>query len=225
MSVVSPVLSQEIWKHVLEYTSVCTVSVMDTILLEETCEMGERIAFDEETGIMRYRSVSRVFADSVLELLTSVTVPQDTPESRSGRLQKVFLSRPVALQKISLFYPSDRLLQPCPMDKHVWEYLALCTNLRHLTLDQNSHVNESNLAVLSKQNGHKLLSLAFCCDIAGGLLNMLHELFPRLESLELQAKSSDQVKQTELLDVPDMSRYKRLKCLIDKGAFYISKTC
>ena len=218
-------LSQEIWKHVLEYTSVCSISVMDTILLEDTCEMGERIAFDEETGIMRYRPVSRVFADSVLELLTSLTIPQDTPDSRSGRLQKVFLSRPVALQRISLFYPSDRLLQPCPLDKHAWENLALCTNLRHLTIDQNSHVNESNLEVLSKQNGHKLLSLTFCCDIARGLLNILPELFPRLERLELQAKSSDQVTQTELIDVPDMSRYKRLKCLIDKGAYNISTTC
>lgn len=216
-----PTLSQELWKNVLEFTSVCTIRVMDTILLEDTLEMGERIAFDEETTIMKYRPVSRVFADSVLELITSVSIPQDTTESRSGRLQKLFLSRPVALQTIELFYPSDRLLQPCPLDNHVWDQLALCNNLRHLTIDQNSHLSESNLRVLSEKNGKKLLSLRFCSDISDGVINHIPDLFPNLETLELQAKSHDQLTNTELRHSPDMSRFSRLKCLTDKGAFTI----
>lgn len=210
-------LSQELWKNVLEFTSVCTIRVMDTILLEDTLEMGERVAFDEETTIMKYRPVSRVFADSVLELITSVSIPQDTTESRSGRLQKLFLSRPVALQTIELFYPSDRLLQPCPLDNHVWDQLASCSNLRHLTIDQNSHLSETNLRVLSEKNGKKLLSLKFCSDISDGVLNHLPDLFPNLETLELQAKSHDQLSNTELRCSPDMSRFSHLKCLTDKG--------
>jgi hypothetical protein len=215
-------LSQELWKNVLEFTSVCTIRVMDTILLEDTLEMGERVAFDEETAIMKYRPVSRVFADSVLELITSVSIPQDTTESRSGRLQKLFLSRPVALQTIELFYPSDRLLQPCPLDNHVWDQLASCSNLRHLTIDQNSHLTESNLRVLSEKHGKKLLSLRFCSDISDGVLNHLPDLFPNLETLELQAKSHDQLSNTELKCSPDMSRFSRLKCLTDKGTLAAS---
>lgn len=196
---------------------------MDTILLEDTLEMGERVAFDEETTIMKYRPVSRVFADSVLELITSVSIPQDTTESRSGRLQKLFLSRPVALQTIELFYPSDRLLQPCPLDNHVWDQLASCSNLRHLTIDQNSHLSETNLRVLSEKNGKKLLSLKFCSDISDGVLNHLPDLFPNLETLELQAKSHDQLSNTELRCSPDMSRFSHLKCLTDKGTSAIMR--
>lgn len=218
-------LSQELWKNVLEFTSVCTIRVMDTILLEDTLEMGERVAFDEETSIMKYRPVSKVFADSVLELITSVSIPQDTIESRSGRLQKLFLSRPVALQTIELFYPSDRLLQPCPLDSHVWDQLASCGNLRHLTIDQNSHLSESNLRVLSEKNGKRLLSLRFCSDISDGVLNLLPDLFPNLETLELQAKSHDQLTNTELRCSPDMSRFSHLKSLTDKGKSLTCRPC
>jgi hypothetical protein len=210
-------LSQELWKTILEFTSVCTVRIMDTILLEETCEMGERIAFDEQTDLMKYRPVSRIFADSILEMITSVSIPQDVSESRSGRMQNLLLSRPVALQKIELLYPSDRLLQPCPLDNNVWEQLALCNNLKVLTVDQNSHLCESNLRILSEKNGHKLQSLTFCCDISSGILNLLPDLFPNLEILELQAKSSDQLLHSELSSIPVMSNFKFLKCLKDKG--------
>ena len=212
-------LSQELWKTILEFTSVCSIRIMDTILLEDTCEMGERIAFDEETDLMKYRPVNRIFAESILEMITSVSIPQDTTESRSGRMQNLLFSRPVALQKIELIYPSDRLLQPCPLDNNVWEQLALCNNLKMLTVDQNSHLCEANLRILSERNGHKLLSLTFCCDISSGILNLLPELFPNLEVLELQAKSSDQLLHSELSSIPIMSNFKFLKCLKDKGQY------
>lgn len=214
-------LSPELWKMVLEFTSICRLRVMDYVLTEETCEMGERGVFDEELDILQYRPVSRVFADCVLEMIISLSIPQDSSDSRSGRLLQILLSRPTALREIDLYYPSDRIILPSPLDSFVWEHIALCGNLRQLTIDQYSHLTEANLRTLSERNGKNVLSLTFCNDISDGMLNLLPEKLPTLEFLELQAKSADQLINTQLLSVPDMSKYLNLKVLIDRGMNFL----
>ena len=210
-------LSPELWKTILEFTAKCDIRVMEYVLTEDSCEMGERSAFDEEVEMLRYRPVSRVFADSVLELVTSVSIPQDTSDSRSGELLKILLSRPKSLQKIDLYYPSDRIIAPCALDDNVWEQISKCKNLQELVLEQYNHLSDSNLTVFSEKNSRKLSSLTFCCDISDGIADLLSTYFPNLEKLELQAKSTDQFMNTNLTVVPVMKRFLNLKTLIDAG--------
>ena len=61
----------------LEFTSICELRIMDFVLTEDSLEMGERANFDEEINILKYRLVSKVFADSVLEMITSISIPQE----------------------------------------------------------------------------------------------------------------------------------------------------
>lgn len=201
----------------LEFTSICELRIMDFVLTEDSLEMGERANFDEEINILKYRLVSKVFADSVLEMITSISIPQDTADSRSGRLLKCLLSRPTALRVIDLTYPPDRIILPCPLDTYVWEHIAVCNNLRDLTIDQYSHLSEPDLRMLSSKCGQKILSITFCCDIANGIVNILPGLLPNLKKLELQAKSADQIVLANLSTVPDMSRFRNLQILIDAG--------
>lgn len=210
-------MSAELWKIVLEFTSICELRIMDFVLTEDSLEMGERANFDEEISILKYRPVNRVFADSVLELITSISIPQDTADSRSGKLLKCLLSRPTALRIIDLTYPPDRIIQPSPLDSYVWDNVSACSNLRELTVDQYSHLSESNLRTLSAKSGEKVLSLTFCCDVADGVVNLLPDLLPNLKKLELQAKSADQIIHGTLLTVPDMSRFLNLQILTDAG--------
>jgi hypothetical protein len=64
---------------------------------------GERNPFDEELEIIKYRSVCQIFANSVLEIIESISIPQDELDSRSGRIFNFLVSRPIALRKVCMF--------------------------------------------------------------------------------------------------------------------------
>jgi hypothetical protein len=64
---------------------------------------GERNPFDEELEIIKYRSVCQIFANSVLEIIESISIPQDELDSRSGRIFNFLISRPIALRKVFMF--------------------------------------------------------------------------------------------------------------------------
>lgn len=214
-------LSPELWKIILEYVTSCDIYVMDTINSEETLEMGFRDNFVEEIEILKYRPVNRMFRDIILELITSIRIPQDNIDSRSGKILSLVLSKPNTLKKIELYYPGDRIIKPSLLDPYIFEQLSQCNNLRELIMEQYSLLSINDIKIISLNYGYQLLSLTISMSLTDGVLNYVADLFPNLQTLVLQQRSSDQFlfNDNSLLENVnvDMSKFENLTELIDAG--------